>query len=86
MGEPFRFEQIFEVPVSVPGVDSAILNPRDTWADKADYDATAARLVTLFTNNFAKFAEHVDPAVREAAPRVPGQQEAQQVQETAITA
>ncbi|TFI58207.1 phosphoenolpyruvate carboxykinase [Sphingomonas parva] len=58
----------FDVPVAVPGVDSAILNPRDTWADKADYDATAARLVNLFIDNFAKFETHVDQSVREAAP------------------
>jgi phosphoenolpyruvate carboxykinase (ATP) len=50
----------FEVPVSVPGVDGAILNPRDTWADKAEYDATAAKLVKLFIDNFAKFEAHVD--------------------------
>jgi phosphoenolpyruvate carboxykinase (ATP) len=59
----------FEVPVSVPGVDSAILNPRDTWADKAAYDATAAKLVGLFIANFAKFEAHVDAGVRDAAPR-----------------
>ncbi|MGZ8421123.1 MAG: phosphoenolpyruvate carboxykinase, partial [Allosphingosinicella sp.] len=59
----------FEVPVSVPGVDTAILNPRDTWADKGDYDATAAKLVKLFIDNFAKFEAHVDAGVRDAAPR-----------------
>ena len=48
--------------------DPAILNPRDTWADKADYDATAAKLVNLFIDNFAKFADHVDQGVKEAAP------------------
>ncbi len=82
----FRIDPIFgvEVPVSVPGVDTSILNPRDTWADKADYDATAARLVTLFTNNFAKFADHVDAAVRDSAPRV--SQQAQAMQETSIPA
>jgi phosphoenolpyruvate carboxykinase (ATP) len=58
----------FEVPVSVPGVDSSILNPRGTWADKAEYDATAAKLVGLFIDNFAKFEAHVDKGVREAAP------------------
>ncbi len=58
----------FEVPVSVPGVDAAILNPRDTWADKADYDATAAKLVKLFTDNFARFADHVDAGVLAAGP------------------
>ena len=60
----------FDVPVSVPGVDEAILDPRRTWADKAAYDATAAKLVGLFTDNFAKFAPHVDEGVRAAAPRL----------------
>ncbi|MBX3562015.1 MAG: phosphoenolpyruvate carboxykinase [Sphingomonas sp.] len=58
----------FEVPVSVPGIDAAILNPRDTWADKADYDATAAKLVKLFTDNFARFETHVDAGVLAAGP------------------
>lgn len=60
----------FQVPVAVPGVDSAILDPRGTWADKAAYDATAADLVRQFTENFAQFADHVDEGVRQAAPRV----------------
>lgn len=58
----------FQVPVSVPGVDAAILNPRETWADKEEFDATAAKLVKLFIDNFAKFEAHVDQGVRESAP------------------
>ena len=58
----------FQVPVSVAGVESAILNPRETWADKAAYDAMAAKLVKLFIDNFAKFEAHVDQGVRQAAP------------------
>ena len=58
----------FQVPVGVPGVDSAILNPRDTWADKPAYDATAEKLVNLFNANFAKFLPHVDQNVRDSAP------------------
>jgi phosphoenolpyruvate carboxykinase (ATP) len=58
----------FDVPVEVPGVDTAILNPRDTWADKEEYDTTAAKLVGLFIDNFAKFEMHVDQSVKEAAP------------------
>ncbi len=60
----------FAVPVAVPGVDATILDPRQTWADKTGYDATAARLVELFTENFKQFEEHVDEGVRQAAPRV----------------
>jgi phosphoenolpyruvate carboxykinase (ATP) len=59
----------FEVPVSVPGVDEAILDPRRTWDDAAAYDAMAAKLVGLFTDNFAKFADSVDQGVLDAAPR-----------------
>jgi len=61
----------FDVPVAVPGVDNTILNPRDTWADKAAYDAQAQKLVSMFIQNFEKFAEHVDPDVRAAAPVTP---------------
>jgi phosphoenolpyruvate carboxykinase (ATP) len=61
----------FEVPVAVPGVDSSILDPRSTWADKDEYDRTAARLVDLFIENFAQFADQVDEGVRQAAPKVP---------------
>ncbi|KQT64348.1 MULTISPECIES: phosphoenolpyruvate carboxykinase [unclassified Aureimonas] len=60
----------FEVPVAVPGVDTAILDPRSTWADPAAYDAQAAKLVDMFRRNFQKFEAHVDSAVIEAAPSV----------------
>lgn len=59
----------FDVPVSVPGVDSAILDPRGTWADKTAYDATAQKLVRQFIDNFAQFADHVDEGVRQSAPK-----------------
>ncbi len=60
----------FKVPTSVPGVDSAILDPREAWADKQAYDATAAKLVDQFVENFAQFADHVDEGVRQCAPKV----------------
>ncbi|MHA6316962.1 phosphoenolpyruvate carboxykinase [Altererythrobacter sp. CAU 1778] len=58
----------FDVPVAVEGVDSAILDPRSTWADKDEYDRTAQKLVQLFVNNFGQFEQHVDQGVRDAAP------------------
>ncbi len=58
----------FDVPVSCPGVDSGILDPRSTWADKDEYDRTAEKLVQLFVDNFAQFEAHVDEGVRNAAP------------------
>jgi phosphoenolpyruvate carboxykinase (ATP) len=71
----------FEVPVAVPGVDSAILDPRGTWANPAEYDATAARLVDLFVQNFAEFAPHVDEGVRQSGPQA-AQQQAQTSSQT----
>jgi len=60
----------FDVPVAVPGVDTAILDPRSTWADKDEYDRTAAKLIDLFVANFAEFEAHVDEGVRQSAPKV----------------
>jgi len=58
----------FEVPVAVPGVDTALLDPRGAWADADAYDRTAKELVRKFIDNFAQFADHVDEGVRQAAP------------------
>ena len=58
----------FEVPSAVAGFDAKILNPRETWADKRAYDAQAAKLVSMFVENFEKFENDVGADVRAAAP------------------
>ncbi len=70
--QPMRTDPMFgfQVPLSLPGVDPAILNPRETWADKPAYDAQAQALVQMFNKNFAKFEAHVDADVKAAAPAV----------------
>ncbi len=57
----------FEVPVAVPGVDGNLLNPRDTWADKGAYDAQAAKLVKMFSDNFGQYVPFIDADVKAAA-------------------
>ena len=57
----------FDVPVSVEGVDDALLDPRGTWADPAAYDAQAAKLAQMFADNFAQYVPHIDEDVRAAA-------------------
>ncbi|WP_156678627.1 phosphoenolpyruvate carboxykinase [Sphingomonas profundi] len=59
----------FKVPVAVAGVDSKILDPRETWADKDAYDAVARKLVGQFIENFEQFESHVDEGVRQSAPK-----------------
>ncbi len=60
----------FKVPVAMEGIDAAILNPRETWADKGAYDVQAQALVQMFIDNFEKFEGHVGPDVLDAAPAV----------------
>lgn len=60
----------FSVPVAVAGVDTKILNPRTTWLDPKAYDVQARKLVDMFIANFAKFEDHVDGTVMNAAPRI----------------
>ncbi len=67
----FRVDENFglDVPITVAGVDTAILDPRGTWSDGAAYDAQAQKLVGMFIANFEKFSAHVDPDVLAAAPK-----------------
>ena len=67
----FRRDSVFgfQVPLSVPGVERRLLDPRATWRDPEAYDRKAAELARMFHANFEKF-EGVDPAVAAAGPRV----------------
>ncbi|MBS4153776.1 phosphoenolpyruvate carboxykinase [Cobetia sp. MC34] len=56
-----------DVPVRVPGVDSSLLDPRETWEDRAAYDSKARDLSAKFVENFKKFAG-VDEAIITAGP------------------
>ncbi len=53
----FEMESAFglSIPKTCPGVPQEILNPRNSWADKAAYDAMAAELCERFARNFEKF-------------------------------
>ncbi len=57
-----------DVPESCPGVPAQVLLPRDTWSDGAAYDKQAQKLAGMFHKNFAKFADEVSEAVRNAGP------------------
>ncbi len=56
-GVEFRTDPVFgvEVPTSVPGVPSEVLDPRGTWDDGDAYDEKARHLARLFRENFDKF-------------------------------
>ena len=57
----------FDVPVQVPGVAELLLDPRRTWDDKEAYDAQAAKLVQMFSDNFEQYLPYIDNDVKAAA-------------------
>jgi phosphoenolpyruvate carboxykinase (ATP) len=60
----------FEVVTECPNVPTEILLPRNTWADKASYDATAQKLAKLFTDNFKTYEAAASPELKAASPKV----------------
>jgi phosphoenolpyruvate carboxykinase (ATP) len=47
-----------EVPTTLPGVDTNILDPRDTYADVAEWNTKAADLGNRFIKNFVKYTDN----------------------------
>jgi len=70
--EAYQINPVFELsfPVACEGVPSELLNPRNTWENKADYDRTAANLASKFVNNFEKFASETSQEILAAAPKI----------------
>jgi len=57
------------MPKNCPNVPSEVLNPKNTWQNKDDYDAKANNLANKFIANFEKFKDDASPAVLAAAPK-----------------
>jgi len=67
---PVISDPIFKlaVPTACLGVPDKLLAPWNAWADKHAYEQTAAKLVNLFQENFATFADVASPEIRRAGP------------------
>lgn len=59
-----------QYPVFCPDVPSEILNPRNTWASKEEYDEKCLELAQSFTNNFSKFEANASDEIKAAAPSI----------------
>ena len=68
----YERDQVFnlDVPTVCPDVPVAVLQPRNTWAKPADYDAQAAKLARMFAENFKTFEAEVTAEVKAAGPRL----------------
>ena len=57
------------IPAAAPNVPAAVMDPRNTWASGAAYDAQAKKLAEMFRKNFEKFGSNVSDAIRKAGPK-----------------
>lgn len=69
-----QYEQqpVFDLamPTSCPNVPAELLNPCNTWADKAAYEKKILELAIEFTQNFKKYEDQVKPEIRAAGPKI----------------
>lgn len=56
------------IPKEVDGVPSKVLNPRNSWQNKDEYDSAAKKLANMFHVNFKEFEADVDEPIRNAGP------------------
>jgi phosphoenolpyruvate carboxykinase (ATP) len=69
---PTQIDPVFglAVPTACPEVPSELLQPRNTWADKAAYDEKARKVAALFRDNFKKYEAQASAEVRAGGPKL----------------
>lgn len=60
-----------QYPTELHGVDSKILNPETTWANKDEYKTYLRKVAEMFNTNFKRFEHDASEAVKQGAPVVP---------------
>ena len=68
----YQKEPVFGLmmPKTCHTVPAEILNPKNTWEDKAAYEAKLKQLAGLFQKNFAKYADKASEKIRSAGPKL----------------
>ena len=57
-----------QYPTNLPGIDSKILNPIDSWSNKDEYNTMLRKVAGLFNDNFKRFEKDASDAVKRGAP------------------
>jgi phosphoenolpyruvate carboxykinase (ATP) len=67
----FIHDELFnlEIPTSIADCPSEILNPKDTWKNKNEYDEQAKKLTKMFKDNFDKKYPHMPDEIKNAGPK-----------------
>lgn len=67
----YKKHQVFglPMPISCPNIPSNILDPRNTWANKEEYDRKANQLADAFNRNFKQFSDNANKEILNAAPK-----------------
>lgn len=68
----FKTAPVFglQLPESCPGVPPEILDPRNTWADKQEYDLKVNKLAKAFLANFEQFEAEASEEILKSLPKV----------------
>ena len=68
----YEIHKVFGVkmPVSCPNVPTQVLNPKNTWKNKSEYDKKANHLAEEFNKNFLQYQSEAKNEILEAAPKV----------------
>lgn len=58
-----------QYPTSIAGIDSKMLNPKNMWRDKHEYDEYLMKVANMFKDNFHRFDKDASEEVKAGGPQ-----------------